>query len=251
MTRMLLRPSPEPNRSEDGSRARLAVSRQAPKVVRVAYRDAEGRPQMARIDERRLHAETQRQLAALEASRPELHAKARSAASAQLDAVFASLQGGDRISLLANWYYAYATSYELLRIGAIAGAVAKAGGGSASEAAAAAVGDAVLNKYVALVLRPAVVEPALRRGLEQVAGPSLTHGFTLCREANSHHPGTSRRRARRTPPSSRASASCTRRCCRSSRSQWMGTRNRSSRTPRAERITTKKWRLARRRGWLA
>ena len=40
VTRMLLTPKPEPNRSDEASRARLAVSRQAPKVVRVAYRDA-------------------------------------------------------------------------------------------------------------------------------------------------------------------------------------------------------------------
>ena len=38
VSRMLLRPKPEPNRSDEASRARLAVSRQAPKVVRVAYR---------------------------------------------------------------------------------------------------------------------------------------------------------------------------------------------------------------------
>ena len=169
VTRMVLRPQPEPNWSEEGSRARLAVNRQAPKVVRVAYRDAEGRPQMARVDERRLHAETQRQLAALEASRPELHAEASSAANAQLDAVLASLQGGDRVSLLADWYYAYSTSYELLRVGLAAGAMAKAGGGSARDGAAAAVGDAVLDKYAAIVLRPAVVEPAVRRGLERAA----------------------------------------------------------------------------------
>ena len=92
VTRMLLTPKPEPNRSDEASRARLAVSRQAPKVVRVAYRDAEGRAHMARIDERRLHLETQRQLAALEESRPSLHAEARAAANAQLDEVFARLQ---------------------------------------------------------------------------------------------------------------------------------------------------------------
>ena len=92
VTRMLLTPKPEPNRSDEASRARLAVSRQAPKVVRVAYRDAEGRAHMARIDERRLHLETQRQLAALEASRPALQAEARAAANAQLDEVFARLQ---------------------------------------------------------------------------------------------------------------------------------------------------------------
>ena len=40
----------------------------------------------------RLHEETERQLAALEASRPALHAEASGAANAQLDAVFASLQ---------------------------------------------------------------------------------------------------------------------------------------------------------------
>ena len=114
---MLLTPKPEPNRSDEASRARLAVSRQAPKVVRVAYRDAEGRAHMARIDERRLHLETQRQLAALEASRPALHAEARAAANAQLDEVFARLQGDERVSLLADWYYAYTTAYELLGVG--------------------------------------------------------------------------------------------------------------------------------------
>ena len=179
VTRMILRPKPEPNRSDEASRARLAVSRQAPRVVRVAYRDAEGRPHMARIDERRLHEETQRQLAALEASRPTLHAEASGAANAQLDAVFASLQGGERISLLADWYYAYSTSYELLRVGLSAGVMAKARGGSAAESAAAAVGDAVLDKYTALVLRPAVVEPAVRRGLERAAVEA--HGaFVTC-----------------------------------------------------------------------
>ena len=102
VTRLVLKPKPEPNLSEEGSRVRLAVSRQAPRVVRVAYRDAEGRPQMARLNERRLHAEPQRQLAALEASRPELHARASAAANAQLDSAFARLQGGERISLLAD-----------------------------------------------------------------------------------------------------------------------------------------------------
>jgi hypothetical protein len=43
VTRMIIRPKPEPNRSDEASRARLAVSREAPRVVRVAYRDAEGR----------------------------------------------------------------------------------------------------------------------------------------------------------------------------------------------------------------
>ena len=60
--------------------------------------------------------------------------------------MFARLQGGERISLLADWYYAYSTSYELLRVGLTAGAMAKARGGSATDSAAAAVGDAVLAK---------------------------------------------------------------------------------------------------------
>ena len=179
VTRMLLTPKPEPNRSDEASRARLAVSRQAPKVVRVAYRDAEGLAHMARIDERRLHLETQRQLAALEASRPELHAEARAAANAQLDEVFARLQGDERVSLLADWYYAYTTAYELLGVGLTAGAMAKARGGSASDSAASAVADAVLDKYTALVLRPAVVEPAVRRGLE-CAAAEAHRAFVTC-----------------------------------------------------------------------
>ena len=86
--------------------------------------------------------------------------------------------------------------------------MAKARGGSATDSAAAAVGDAVLNKYTALVLRPAyathapprtpdyrpqtgllitrltlaldrVVEPAVRRGLERAAVEA--HGaFVTC-----------------------------------------------------------------------
>eukprot|EP00964_Phaeocystis_antarctica_P119979 scaffold83733_cov59-Phaeocystis_antarctica.AAC.8 len=39
---------------------------------------------MARMDERRLREETQRQLAALEASRSQLHAEARGAANSQV-----------------------------------------------------------------------------------------------------------------------------------------------------------------------
>lgn len=85
----------------------------------------------------------------------------------QIDSVVAELQGPSRISSFAAWYYSYGTAYELLRIGMVAAAAAVPSGSSPREAATTAVTSAVLERYHALVLRPSVLEPALRRAFER------------------------------------------------------------------------------------
>jgi hypothetical protein len=153
----------------DETLASLSTEAQAPRVVQVLYHDEAGTPQYARLDEQIFTAEQQRQTLALERSRAPLTSAALSALNASLDGAFAATQGAERVRAFASWYFAYSTTYELMRVAVVAATMAVPTGTPAREAASDAVASAVLDKYSALVLRPAVSEPALRHAFERAA----------------------------------------------------------------------------------
>lgn len=146
----------------EGSQARIAIEPQAERVVRVLYHDRSGVPKLARLDETAFSAEAERLATELEQARGPLLAGSSSTLHRMLDETFAECQGHDRVKAFADWYYAYATTYELMRVAVAAGAAAIPTNQSSHEAAAEAVASAVLEKYSAIVLRPAQTEPKLR-----------------------------------------------------------------------------------------
>lgn len=165
----LRRDAPPPHNAPDGSRARVAVSPQAPRVVRVLYRDEDGAPHVAALTEQQFTAEQRRVVASLEAARGPLAEACAAALRERLAAAFAECQGAERVAAFASWYYAYGTTYELTRVALVAAAAAVPSAAPPREAAAEAVAERVLAKYAAIVLRPAVSEPALRRAFERAA----------------------------------------------------------------------------------
>jgi len=181
----------------DGSRASLDVSRQAKEVVQVTYTEVDGSRRVASLDRELFDEVACRQVAALNEARGGLKERAAKALALEVDAVLSDLHGADRVRKFADWYYGYSTAYELLRVGIVAAAASLPSSLSAREAAGEAVAQAVLDKYLALVLRPAVLEPALRRGFERagqaarsdfVATVEATHAaaLPLLREQTSH-----------------------------------------------------------------
>jgi len=150
----------------DGSRAHIPVQSQAPRVVRVLYHDKHGVPKLARIDEEEFTAEAEKRATELELARGPLLAGSSSTLHRLLDGVFAECQGEERVKAFAGWYYGYATTYGLMRVAMTAAAAAIPTPQSSREAASEAVAAAVLEKYAAIVLRPAQTEPALRHAFE-------------------------------------------------------------------------------------
>ena len=168
--RQLMLPKPDPHANgPDGSQAQIAIQPQAKRVVRVLFHDKQGRPQLARIDEAEFSAESQKRATELEQARGSLLAGNSSLLHRLLDEVFLDCQGPERVKAFASWYYAYSTTYELMRVAVSAGAAAIPTTQSAQEAASQAVAAAVLEKYSAIVLRPAQTEPALRQAFERAS----------------------------------------------------------------------------------
>ena len=153
----------------DGSRASIPVHSQATRVVRVLYHDKDGTPKLARIDEAEFTEEAEKRATALEQARGPLLAGSSSTLHRLLDEAFAECQGPDRIKAFANWYYGYTTTYELMRVAATAAAAAIPTTKTVREAASEAVAAAVLEKYSAIVLRPAQAEPALRQAFDRAS----------------------------------------------------------------------------------
>ena len=121
--RQLMLPATDPYASRpDGSQARIPIQPQAKRVVRVLFHDKQGRPQLARLDEAEFNAEAQRRATELEQARGSLLASSSSSLHRALDEVFLECQGPDRVRAFASWYYAYTTTYELMRVAASAGA---------------------------------------------------------------------------------------------------------------------------------
>ena len=162
--RQLMMPAADPNagRPENGSLAVIDVQPQAKRVVRVLYRHADGTPKLARIDEATFTAEAERAATELEQARGPLLANASHALHRRLDEALLECQGPDRVKAFASWYYAYTTTYELMRVAVSAATAAIPTEQSSREAATQAVAAAVLEKYEAIVLRPAQTEPVLK-----------------------------------------------------------------------------------------
>ncbi|KAH8083928.1 hypothetical protein JL720_8170 [Aureococcus anophagefferens] len=91
---------------------------------------------------------------------------------------------GGGVDAFADWYYAYRTAFELMRVaGGAFAAAAVLGEPAAHRSAEAAVGRRVLDKYEALVLRPERTEPALRAALDAAAA---RRGSTSSRPSRAH-----------------------------------------------------------------
>lgn len=153
----------------DGTQAKISIQPQVTRAVRVLYVDKDGVPKLARLDEARFDAEAEKRATELEQARGPLLAGSSSTLHRLLDEAFAECQGPARVKAFADWYYAYATTYELMRVAVAAAAscAVSASEQSSREAASEAVAVAVLDKYAAIVLRPAQTEPALRRAFER------------------------------------------------------------------------------------
>jgi hypothetical protein len=158
----------------DGSQARINTDAQVERVVRVLYHDKHGLPKLARLDEQAFNEQTEMLVTELEKARGSLLAGSSSMLHRTLDETFQECQGPERIKAFASWYYAYATTYELMRVAVTAAAAAIPTAQASREAASEAVAAAVLEKYSAIVLRPAQTEPALRQAFERASKAART-----------------------------------------------------------------------------
>ena len=142
-------------------RSIIPVQKEARDFV-VVVTDGDGNRQVVRLDAEELSAAAEAAAKALDGEVPALQARCRARVAAGVrEAVFADDGARAAIAAFADWYYAYATAYELLRVAA--GACLAGGTKGATERA---VGRRILDQYEALVLRPDRTAPALRRALD-------------------------------------------------------------------------------------
>ena len=146
-------------------------SPESPATVRVVVRYGDG-ARLVRLDEAALAGAAEAVGRALNAELPALQARCRGRLSAEVHAAVAACGGADDgVERFTDWYYAYATAYELLKDGGAAFIHAAVqvehdGFRIGSAAAKAAVSRKVLAKYEEHALRPDVTEPAVRLALD-------------------------------------------------------------------------------------
>ena len=98
-------------------RALLPVKPQAPTFVRVVVADGAGARRVVRVDERQLAAAAATAAEALDAELPALRARSRARLDARVREAVAGCGGaGGGVDAFADWYYAYRTAFELMRV---------------------------------------------------------------------------------------------------------------------------------------
>lgn len=161
----------------DRSSADAGVRRQAEPLTYLVYRTADGREVRALVGEERLGTFLREQVRDIEGHREALRSEARALLEAAVRPVFAGMDG--RVGDFVDWYLGWDTGYRLLAV---------ALGSAANHALAPEVmtlRDAValdLERYVerhyqALVLRPELSDPALRRAYAETL--ATLHGRVL------------------------------------------------------------------------
>jgi hypothetical protein len=151
----------------DRSRAESGVRREARPLAWIAYRAADGREVRALVDEQRLGEFLAGQVRQIDGRRQDLRQAARAGAGEASAPAFAAMTA--RLPAFSDWYLAWGTSYELLRVAAIsaAGHAVSPGVMSLRDAVTQDVERHVEGRYRDLVLRPEESDPLLRAAYGQ------------------------------------------------------------------------------------
>lgn len=146
----------------DRSRADSGVRREARPLAWLTYRAADGREVRALVDGERLGEFLAGQVRQLDARRQDLRQAARAGTGEATGPLFAAM--ADRLSAFTDWYLAWGTSYELLRVALVsaAGHAVTPGVMSLRDAVSQDVERHVEGRYRDLVLRPEESDPLLR-----------------------------------------------------------------------------------------
>jgi hypothetical protein len=145
----------------DRSRADSGVRREARPLAWITYRAADGREVRALVDEHRLGEFLGGQVRQIDSRRQDLRQAARTGSREATAPVFEAMAA--RLPAFSDWYLAWGTSYELLRVAAIsaAGHAVSPGVMSLRDAVAQDVERHVEGRYRDLVLRPEESDPLL------------------------------------------------------------------------------------------
>ena len=151
----------------DRSSADSGVRREARPLAWLTYRAADGREVRALVDEERLGAFLAGQVYQLESARAELRRTARAGTEEAVAPLFETMAG--RVSAFTDWYLAWGTGYELLRVALVsaAGHALTPGVMGLRDAVAQDVERHVEGRYRDLVLKPEESDPLVRAAYEQ------------------------------------------------------------------------------------
>ena len=151
----------------DRSSADSGVRREARPLAWLTYRAADGREVRALVDEERLGAFLAGQVYQLESARAELRRTARAGTEEAVAPLFETMAG--RVSDFTDWYLAWGTGYELLRVALVsaAGHALTPGVMGLRDAVAQDVERHVEGRYRDLVLKPEESDPLVRAAYEQ------------------------------------------------------------------------------------
>ena len=151
----------------DRSSADSGVRREARPLAWLTYRAADGREVRALVDEERLGAFLAGQVYQLESARAELRRTARAGTEEAVAPLFETMAG--RVSDFTDWYLAWGTGYELLRVALVsaAGHAVTPGVMGLRDAVAQDVERHVEGRYRDLVLKPEESDPLVRAAYEQ------------------------------------------------------------------------------------
>ncbi len=151
----------------DRSRADSGVRREARPLAWVTYRAADGREVRALVDEARLGAFLSGQVRRLDTRRHDLRQAALTGTAEATAPVFQAMAA--RLPSFSDWYLAWGTGYELLRVALVsaAGHAVTPGVMSLRDAVSQDVERHVEGRYKDLVLRPEESDPRLRAAYAQ------------------------------------------------------------------------------------
>ena len=151
----------------DRSSADSGVRREARPLAWLTYRAADGREVRALVDEERLGAFLAGQVYQLESARAELRRAARADTEEAVTPLFETMAA--RVAAFTDWYLAWGTGYELLRVALVsaAGHAVTPGVMGLRDAVAQDVERHVEGRYRDLVLKPEESDPLVRTAYQQ------------------------------------------------------------------------------------
>ncbi|MCB1778052.1 MAG: hypothetical protein KDI50_11515, partial [Candidatus Competibacteraceae bacterium] len=144
----------------DRTEVTAPAKRQVPPQVTLVYENQVGELVRVLADAGKYSEFVRIHTANLERGRQQLHEQAQAQLAAGLETIFADLR--QRIPTLADWYYAYGTSYQLLWE-ALNSAFHHLGEEQMSAAVAADLERLIQQHYELLVLKPESTDPRLQK----------------------------------------------------------------------------------------
>lgn len=169
----------------DRSSADSGVRREARPLAWLTYRAADGREVRALVDEERLGAFLAGQVYQLESARAELRRAVRADTEEAVTPLFEAMAA--RVAGFTDWYLAWGTGYELLRVALVsaAGHAVTPGVMDLRDAVAQDVERHVEDRYRDLVLKPEESDPLVRTAYQQALVDAHRRTLALAAQTDS------------------------------------------------------------------